>query len=473
MKHKREKYQTMLNVKMNDGKILLFLIALFIILTTTVIVGAREYKEKHIDFIYDSMETFAQNNKIQLKQFIDNKIEVLEGLTQYPEIYEMDTRTQKEFIKGYSKKFGFNHIFIVDVQGNGYYFDDNKYINQSHEQFYFDIMSNDIFITEPFFKETGIITTICVSIYHDNEKKGVLCGAVRLDEIASMFAEYITPMNGKLFLVNREGKYLVSDDLNKVNSMMSVYDEQNSDFYLVKQAFLDKSDKLGTLKLDGTEYVTNVTYLEDFDWVIGQCISSKYVYKEMKLLDLWRISSFIIIVLIMGCVIKIVLSWYQSMNKINTDALTKCNSRTFIQKLIEDLESDYKENIAIVYFDLNKFKQVNDVYGHDEGDRILIIFSNILVSEFKGVAEIGRMGGDEFIAVAANADIQKIDAIANGVNIKLQEKRAELSLPYEISTSFGYAVREKGSKMLLEDVMKEADKNMYKYKEAVHKQDKQ
>ena len=473
MKHKREKYQTVLNVKMNDGKILLFLMALFIILTTTVILGTREYKEKHVNFIYDSMNTFAKNNKIQFEQFIDNKVEVLEGLTQYPEIYEMDAKIQREFIKGYSKKFGFSHIFIVDIQGNGYYFDDNRYINQSDEQFYQDIIDNDIFVTQPFFTENGIITTVSVSIYYNDKKKGMLCGAVRLDELASMFAEYIIPMDGKLFLVNREGTYIVANDFDKVNNMMSIYEEKNADVSLIEQAFLDKSDKFGILKFDGTEYVTNVTYLEDFDWVIGQCINSEYVYKEMKLLDLWRISSFIIIVLIMCCVIKIVLSWYQSMNKINTDALTKCNSRTFIQKLIEDLESDYKENIAIVYFDLNKFKQVNDVYGHDEGDRILIIFSNILVSEFKGVAQIGRMGGDEFIAVAANADIQKIDAIANGVNIKLQEKRAELSLPYEISTSFGYAVREKGSKMLLEDVMKEADKNMYKYKEAVHKQDKQ
>ena len=178
-----------------------------------------------------------------------------------------------------------------------------------------------------------------------------------------------------------------------------------------------------------------------------------------------------VIGLIIFCVLKIVIYWNQSVTKLNTDTLTKCNSRIAMQSFIEQLEHERNNSIAIVYFDLNKFKYVNDTFGHDEGDRILIIFSNILMDTFQNFAKVGRMGGDEFLAIAMDVNESKIEELANEVNVKLQEISKELQLPYQVSTSYGYAVRPQNNNTLLYDVMKQADKNMYKYKEKVHRQE--
>ena len=142
-----------------------------------------------------------------------------------------------------------------------------------------------------------------------------------------------------------------------------------------------------------------------------------------------------------------------------------------MQSFIEQLEPERNNSVAIVYFDLNKFKYVNDTFGHDEGDRILIIFSNILMETFDKFAKVGRMGGDEFLAIALNVDESKLEELANEVNTKLQQKSKELQLPYHVSTSYGYAVRPQNESTLLYDVMKQADKNMYKYKEKVHRKE--
>lgn len=470
MKRAKNKYQHKTSIKLQDSIILLILITLFIILTVIVAIATRGYKEKQISLIYNSMNILGNNQKAQFQQFIDNKMVILKGLTQYPAIYEMNVEEQEQFLKGNAEMFGFNHIFVVDNEGNGFYFDEGKYIDQSNDPFYYDIMNHDTFVTEPFIIEDGIITTVSVSIYHDDAKQGVLCGAVQLDEIASMFAENELSMQGKLFLINREGQYLVADDKSKVNSQVTIYEEQKSDVTLIKEAFFDQADKLGNMVLGGREFTTHITYLPSYDWVIVQCIDNRQIYKEMNFYDLWRNGSVIIILLIIICVIKIVVYWYQSVTKINIDALTKCNSRAAMQNMIEDLEHDYDKKITIVYFDLNKFKLVNDTYGHDEGDRILCIFSAILMSTFHKFAQIGRMGGDEFLAIAVDVNEAKIIELANQVNEKLQEKKRELSLPYEISTSYGYASREKGSKLLLSDIMKLADESMYQYKEEVHRQ---
>ena len=158
--------------------------------------------------------------------------------------------------------------------------------------------------------------------------------------------------------------------------------------------------------------------------------------------------------------------------KLNTDTLTKCNSRIAMESFIEQLEHEYGKSVAIIYFDLNKFKPINDTYGHDEGDRILTVFASVLMGTFDEAAKVGRIGGDEFIAIAVDITEEKLIGLTNEVNERLQKIREELKLPYELSTSFGYAIRPKYSKTLLYDVMKQADKKMYEYKEKKHNQGK-
>ena len=110
------------------------------------------------------------------------------------------------------------------------------------------------------------------------------------------------------------------------------------------------------------------------------------------------------------------------------------------------------------------------MYGHDEGDRILCTFSAVLMDTYKDYAQIGRIGGDEFVAIAVDVEEEKIIQLAIQVNQKLQEKEEELKLPCEVSTSYGYASRKKGSKYMLSEIMKLADESMYRYKEEMHKQ---
>lgn len=458
-------------VRTQDGIILLVLISLFVILTLTVAIGTRGYKEKQINLIRNSMNIMGNNQKDQFQRLIYHKITILEGLTQYPQIYEMNTEEQERFLKGKSEKFGFNHMFVLDGEGKGFYFDEEKITDHSKDLYYYDVMSSDFFLTDPFLMDDGrIITTVSVPIYRDDMKQGALCGAVRLDTIANMFAEYELVMDGKLFLVNRKGQYLVADDESKVKNQMSIYEEADSDMSLIKEAFFDQEDKFGNMVLEGKKYKVHITYLPEFDWSIVQCIDNKQFYSDMTYYDFWRNGSIIIIILIIICVIRIIVHWHWSVAKINVDALTKCKSRAAMQNMIDNLEYEYHKNITIIFFDLNKFKQVNDIYGHDEGDRVLCIFSAILMETYKNFAQIGRLGGDEFIAIAVDIKEEILLEFAKQVNEKLQEKKKELGLPYEISTSYGYASREKGSKCMLSEIMKLADESMYRYKEEIHKQ---
>ena len=80
------------------------------------------------------------------------------------------------------------------------------------------------------------------------------------------------------------------------------------------------------------------------------------------------------------------------------DSMTRLLNRgTMEDRIKEELESVAEgQNYAYIAIDLDNFKQVNDVYGHWVGDRVIMSVSNILREVYGNQVSIGRMGGDEF-----------------------------------------------------------------------------
>ena len=118
----------------------------------------------------------------------------------------------------------------------------------------------------------------------------------------------------------------------------------------------------------------------------------------------------------------------------------------------------------IVYMDLNRFKWVNDTYGHDKGDLLLQLFTSVLNQTFGVDGFVGRLGGDEFIAVLLDTTEEELKELWENVEELLVDRSKELDFPYIMSSSYGYAFREKGEDISLHEILKEADKKMYEYK---------
>ena len=199
--------------------------------------------------------------------------------------------------------------------------------------------------------------------------------------------------------------------------------------------------------------------------MIVQCIQTEEIFKDLKYIDAWRYISLSIVAIIILCVIRITLYWNQSNKKMNVDTLTGCSSRVAMQNMLEHLNSKKKYNISIIYLDLNKFKSINDSYGHDYGDKVLCVFSDVLIEIFGEIGYVGRIGGDEFMVILLNAEENEITQLCEKVEKRLQEKSKELNLKDVISSSYGIATREKGSSEILHNIVNKADERMYRYKE--------
>ena len=154
-----------------------------------------------------------------------------------------------------------------------------------------------------------------------------------------------------------------------------------------------------------------------------------------------------------------------------TDALTGLSNRLgFETKLRELLARGHRrsrQGLALILIDLDFFKQVNDTYGHDAGDRVLIHFSRLLERAVRKSDMIGRLGGDEFVILLDCIDQatvlekiarQIIASVANPIDIG-QGRTAR------IGSSIGVALLQ-GEAIDREQLLKKADEAMYQAKQS-------
>ena len=148
------------------------------------------------------------------------------------------------------------------------------------------------------------------------------------------------------------------------------------------------------------------------------------------------------------------------LSRVEEDSLTGLmNQRAFLH-LQEEL-ADNKEPMAMIVMDVDRFKQINDDFGHDMGDKILRRVAQQILQTLRPEDRVMRLGGDEFVVVllnfsAANANVlrRKVDFINETLS------KAEEGMPL-ISVSAGVAFSENGYN---ESLFKHADQAMYSVK---------
>jgi diguanylate cyclase (GGDEF)-like protein len=118
---------------------------------------------------------------------------------------------------------------------------------------------------------------------------------------------------------------------------------------------------------------------------------------------------------------------------------------------------------TVMFFDLDGFKQVNDTYGHAEGDRVLKNIGTLLRSVFRNSDVVARMGGDEFCVLLTGTDTDHVDRPLHNLADSIQVQNE--NTPYEIGYSVGVVEYEDRHDDITK-LMEEADHLMYQQKRA-------
>jgi len=150
----------------------------------------------------------------------------------------------------------------------------------------------------------------------------------------------------------------------------------------------------------------------------------------------------------------------------NHDNLTGLSNRVYLMKKIDENIEKCKDNklyFALCFIDLNKFKPVNDTYGHNVGDMLLKHVGKVLKNVVREEDTVSRIGGDEFVILLE--DLEAKDYLEQ-VLLRIEEVSKEIPFKYkedliiELSFSLGtsiYPTNGVDAKTLLDN----ADKDMY------------
>ncbi|MGA8296927.1 MAG: sensor domain-containing diguanylate cyclase [Acidimicrobiales bacterium] len=144
------------------------------------------------------------------------------------------------------------------------------------------------------------------------------------------------------------------------------------------------------------------------------------------------------------------------------DSLTELPNRRALLELLEQRLALDASHLGILFIDLDGFKAVNDTYGHDVGDEVLIHIGRSLRAQMRPEDVVGRIGGDEFVAIVHHVAIDRLVELGNRIISAIMSVGEQRAMP--LSASLGMAVGKNGDSP--KDLLNRADRAMYEDKRA-------
>jgi two-component system cell cycle response regulator len=158
----------------------------------------------------------------------------------------------------------------------------------------------------------------------------------------------------------------------------------------------------------------------------------------------------------------------ENLEMVVADPLTALGNRRFFDRTVEPLFEELETQgtpFSLMVFDIDHFKRVNDILGHDMGDQILKEVAARLVTNMRAVDVVARYGGEEFMIAMPDTKVEEALIAADRVRALIAGTPIFVGgEALQVTTSVGVAQVEKGES--LRDVFKRADDALYKAKES-------
>lgn len=340
------------------------------------------------------------------------------------------------------------------------------------------------FISKPYFAQTGrLLILITTPLFGDGgEFLGMLNGTVYLEEdnfIHDILAEHYSKDGSYVYVVDREGFLIYHPDKTRIGESV----ESN----LVVQKLID--EKSGTLQIDntlGNNFLAGYTYIEKSKWGVVSQTPFNSALKPLSGITFTIFSfslPFILLIIVIAFYVSTKLAsplrklaiytlrakdnpeaaleiptWYfeakqltetienyrirqeEAVNQMKeislTDPLTGMKNRRYGDLLLDQL-LEQKVKFSLIMIDVDHFKKVNDIFGHISGDEVLQFISKTLRDLCMEQEECIRLGGEEFLVILPEKDVQEAYILAERIRSRVEESVSPINEKVTISLGVG------------------------------------
>lgn len=313
-------------------------------------------------------------------------------------------------------------------------------------------------------------------IYKENEKD-ILFGTktnyhisnyLLLDkkEMYKEAKEELLKLKEELIKEEKKGFEKISEMLAEINIKLGEFDEALQDQKRFNKFYIEsRNKKENTLALFLSE-----SYKEKELILNKKRLSRSNHEKGKELIDInnnlvdTNNALFISVVIIIALLVFVfvIYYYYKETKKISERSdLVDCFNRRFCVEKINQLIKNNK-NISLTLLDIDHFKQINDLYGHETGDKVLIEITELIKNKLNKNSFLCRVGGEEFLIIEKFDVNKKIDI----ENIRSEIEKHIFDNNKKITSSFGNSIIQKNNKIKTFDkIYHELDGKLYKAKD--------
>ncbi len=374
---------------------------------------------------------------------------------------------------------------LILPDGTAYY-DNGQIKNVAHRRYFSESIAGERSLSDPLESsvDNEMRVILSVPVKKDGEVVGVLGGSYNVTALSHIMLNDAFDGIGYSLIVTKDGDIIAYDGEAAYQTVS--YGENFYDFYNGKK--LLNGDSLDSVKADFEEHRSGIVKmrpkngggyeqylayapLEVNDWMICYVLpvsDAQQPYRFISRNETAFTGGFFIMVIILIAYIMVRNNKSKKalIRYARTDAMTGLYNKTATEECINELMSkeDGTHLHAFVIFDMDRFKHINDTYGHAFGDVVIKSFGALLKEHFRSQDIVGRIGGDEFVVFMT--EVEAKENVCARIE-QLIDRIHELKLPdfdERLTASIGIAYAPEAGDSYM-DLYKNADLALYQTKQ--------
>ena len=318
----------------------------------------------------------------------------------------------------------FHAISIIDSEGNGIT-NEGKQQKVADREYFKRSMKGEEVLSDPLYSSLDGKRRVVLSVpvKKDGEIIGVVAGSYDVVRLSQILFEDVYRGKGYPMITTEEGK-VIAVESEKIQYL------QNENLFEVYQKKADgnrerlesgkedfKAQRKNCIKVKDKKQGYYIVYepLGYNKWMLCYLVPESVASEDYHFIIKYE---YVLIGVVIGGVLAMLLVlWKMNQEKqkalvkrAQMDAMTGILNKSSIQYQVSDwLNNGEKEGIqALLMMDLDKFKEINDTYGHAQGDEVIKAAARVLKDTFRSSDIIGRAGGDEFMILMKNVRWDKV-----------------------------------------------------------------